>query len=545
MAVMDSEDSSSALPARMVFLKNKRSSQAERLGMAMPTYTIAEDPPWVTDRASHAPTASSIYSDEYDEHAPPVPAHDKLSYHPSYHAHPQQQIMDSGPQLRPSRLPIFKQVRSMLHKPPPLVTPDNARWDDFSGELSDSGKPAQVNPSTYVSPYDKVFRSRKRSPERRGAQQTREASPAFSVLQDDEVKPPPPLRLGRNTRSLSPVSPISPVSASDFRVPSPQFNHDRPQPSLSLAPPSVKLIKRKPTPSSIVITKENVEPQRSPSVNSDWTEPPDDDEPERKQADESHFSWTTYAASEAPGRPSTDSRHTKQSTAADRDPRSHFSWSTVNTVATHQRRVEPRPPSPPPPIPNKYSAPNTPQTYSPRGMPVQSILSRQRPIQRIEKTGWTPPARKSSNTPTPHSATTPASSNTPLSVVHPALRGTSPFSASTTTIHKDGSKRLPPPPTPTEPISHLETLLATEKDLVHQRRNIEKGILELEKIQKASPMEVSWSTVQEAKKRLEEQRHRLAELNCEEREVGVRIARVRRKEGEGCEEGLWVRRVTG
>jgi len=68
------------------------------------------------------------------------------------------------------------------------------------------------------------------------------------------------------------------------------------------------------------------------------------------------------------------------------------------------------------------------------------------------------------------------------------------------------------------------------------------------KIETASPLDVSFSTVRDAKKRLAEYRTRLDEVRLEEREIGVAIARARRREekefgGDG--ETLWVRRVTG
>ena len=81
-----------------------------------------------------------------------------------------------------------------------------------------------------------------------------------------------------------------------------------------------------------------------------------------------------------------------------------------------------------------------------------------------------------------------------------------------------------------------------------QRRNVERGIAELEKVEKASPLDVPFNTVRDAKKRLAELRNRLAEVKLEERDVGIAVTRARLKEeketgGDG--ESLWVRRVTG
>ena len=77
---------------------------------------------------------------------------------------------------------------------------------------------------------------------------------------------------------------------------------------------------------------------------------------------------------------------------------------------------------------------------------------------------------------------------------------------------------------------------------------MEKGISELEKIEKASPIDVTFGQVRDAKKRLGDYRARLAEVRLEERDLGIAIARARRrdeKENGGDGESLWVRRVTG
>lgn len=91
-------------------------------------------------------------------------------------------------------------------------------------------------------------------------------------------------------------------------------------------------------------------------------------------------------------------------------------------------------------------------------------------------------------------------------------------------------------------MSHLQELETQEQDKVHQRRNIQRAIADLSKIENASPMDVSFAEMKEAKKKLEELRKTLEEVQLEEREIGIAIARTRRKEGG--EEGLWVRRVT-
>lgn len=517
----------------------------------MPTYTIQKDAPWVRSRPSAAP-ASSIFSDDYNESltdangpergAPPLTY--KPSYHPSYHAHPQQEVTDNGPQARQSRVPIFKQVRSMLQKPqpPPLVTPDNARWDQYSGKVSEAGRVAQVNPSAYVSPYEGAFKTRRRSPEARNKSTgSRDLSPV-SILQDDELKPPP-LKVGRRSpHVVSPVSPVSAISPLQEQAPlqagapTPLSANERSQPIQIVSTPTVNMIKRKPV-SMSVSPSENAEPQRSPSAKSDWTEPPDDDENEQQQQSthNSHFSWTTYAPSVAAGRPSMESRaspHVGQRSGPEQV-NSRFSWSTVNTAPNHQPRAESRPPVPSQ-IPAKYAA--LPTYHTLRGPPVQSILSRCRPVQRLDKDEWTPsPLNRTAGSPR-SATTTPVSAKARLGANSPA----------TTTHSNNSAKKLPPPPelaSPAMPLSHLESLLTQERDLTRQRKNVERGIAQLTKIEKASPMDVPFATVRDAKKKLDEHRRRLEEVTLEEREVGIAISRARRKEGE--EEGLWVRRVTG
>lgn len=544
----------------------------------------------MNDRASHAPTASSIYSDDLDELMPDPersPLASKDSYHPAYHAHPQQHIMDDGPQVRQSRLPIFKQVRSMLHKPPPLVTPTNAKWDEYTGEPSDTGKPAQnVKPSTYTSPYEGAFQARRKSPDRRSK---KDLSP-ISILHDDEedVRPPAPLKVGRNSPHI--VSPVSPVSVDGeyAYAPSPLSANAR---SLPASVPLPKQVRRKPvnvSPSAI----ENLPPPRRTSVSS-----VDSEETAMGEQPESRFSWSTVAPSVMPNRQSTDTMATKHMHSASQSekPTSRFSWSTVATNTTNRVREESPPPSPPPPVPNhwyqltrsqqpegarprleprisqhpairqmrqeaeyqqnqsqqpkpQYQPPQNPppqinepqpaQYQQPRyRMPEpQSILSRRRPIQRADKEEWSPPARSSSHSPAGTSRTATPGTSTPKTMAS-SIR-----SASTSQTQGSG-KKLPPPPPPSKELSHMETLVTEEKALLQQRRNIEKVIADLEKVERASPMDVSFATVREAKKKLEENRKTLAEVRREEIELGIKIARARRKEGE--EEGLWVRRVTG
>ena len=555
--------------------------------MPTPTYTIQQDPVWKPSRASTAPTVSSMYSDDYENAIPGSHALDvpqlqaKDSYHPSYHAHPRQQVNDYGPQVRQSRLPVFKQVRSMLHKPPPLTTPGNPKWDEYTGELSDSGKPSSVKPSNYTSPYDGAFKAyRKRSPE--GFTKSKKNLSPVSVLRDEEIEPAEPMEPSPNPNDDTEWSPVSPVSrltkdtwerddVSEMipdMMPEPLSPNVQRAPQPEQSPAAVKqtIVKRKPV-SRCVSTAENYppvpSPQHSPSQSSDLSERMIDDkdlppapefetESESQRNPNSHFSWTTYAPSVAPGRQSIDTvatrnlRYQSGLTAA-HEPRSRFSWSTIATNRNHhQAQQDTMPASRPPPVPSKFTSP-----------PVQSILSRRRPVQRMEEKEWAPPPRdaslSSSRSATPKNSNTPTSAHTARPLPLPKDNAT-PTSARARSpaANTPGSsgKALPPPPTLSadQNLSHLETLLAQERSIILQRRNVEKGILELEKIEKASPLDVSFGAVRDAKRRLGEYRARLAEVKLEERDLGVAIARARRrdeKENGGDGESLWVRRVTG
>lgn len=527
----------------------------------MPAYTLEKDP--VTGRLKSTLASPSTYCDDFDDMlTPPPPAPPAKDNREM--PHPEQQITDSGPQTRGSRLPIFNQVRSMLHKPPPGKNP---KWDKYTGELSEQGVASNVKPSTYKSPYDGAFQVRRRSIERpsksrmgqspnRRTGAVREQSPV-SMLFEEEVAVPPQVE----HRSPSPVSPVSPASPIDpdlrriplqdrdlDMVPKPLANVRQPQNVPQLASPQPP-IHRKPAPRP-VSRAENLPPspeQQSPSEVSEAGQDAD----VGPQAT-SHFSWTTVAPSIAPGRASTDTtaaamtgRMSKPPSIypipqdSDSEPHSRFSWSTVNTNMTTHARPESPPPNPPPQIPDKYIE----QKSAP---PVQSILSRRRPIQRLDREDQTPPPRQASTPASEPGIASKADPVTPINTKTLRPPTSKAPSATPTSAKSDKSgKALPPPPSlsPSNNLTHLEALLAQEKDLIQQRRNVERAIADMEKVEKASPLQVDFNQVRNAKKKLEDHRRRLDEVLLEEREIGVAISRARRKEGE--EEGLWVRRVTG
>ncbi|KAF2148208.1 hypothetical protein K461DRAFT_282628 [Myriangium duriaei CBS 260.36] len=108
-------------------------------------------------------------------------------------------------------------------------------------------------------------------------------------------------------------------------------------------------------------------------------------------------------------------------------------------------------------------------------------------------------------------------------------------------------KALPKAPMASQSMSHVEALAAQEAELTMRRRNIQRIIQELLQVENASPLEIDWKTSKAIKKKLEERREQLADVEREQHELGLAIARARRKADreDGIESGLWVRRITG
>ncbi|KAG8631210.1 hypothetical protein KVT40_000350 [Elsinoe batatas] len=173
------------------------------------------------------------------------------------------------------------------------------------------------------------------------------------------------------------------------------------------------------------------------------------------------------------------------------DPVSRFSWTTVNTTTTYQQD------SPPPSPPRAPVPPLDRQAWRNVGVSAKA-----------EK----PP------TPPPHEDE-----------------------------KQTSTKSLPPAPGVSKAMSHIEVLLAQENDLAMRRRNVVKIIKELQQIDSASPLDVDWKTVKANKKKLDEHQTQLADLEREQHELGLSIARARRKaeRDDGTESGLWVRKITG
>lgn len=532
-----------------------------------PKYSTQQHPIQMFLRDPHVLSASLSSENDYKSHlhepempeVAPLRLHKQKSHHEpdrfgngaesSHHAHAEQHINDHGPQVRQSRLPILRQVRSILNKPPPLFT-GIVNTSDTPREIKLDSKKSQVAKRPSRKSLRGAFEVRRHS-SRRDRRNSPEVSPE-SMLEDGdwEQTVTPGSEWDGDIHEPSPVSAlttlpswvnqdrfsgpmqasVNTVSSSDTR----DFAEDS---------PSASLIKRKPAPRSISLS-ENMPPQGPPPVHSPppsrGTDVGSINEIEYRFQQKSHMSWSTFGTGTplrpsfdvksrpSVDRPSIDAPRHMHSQDSDQPPASRFSWSTVNTHMTNHMRPDSPPPSPPPVMPQKYKMP-----------PMQSILSRHRPIQRLDRQEWTPQPRKSSIT----DSSTPISARSKLSLATNLVRSVSHESGTCTSA----KKQLPSPPdlmSPLTPMSHLETLLREEQDKLHQRRNVEHAIVDLEKVQRASPMDVSFAQVRDARNKLEELRATLEEIKLEERDIGIKVARARRKESDE-ETGLWIRRVAG
>lgn len=458
------------------------------------SYTIGDDAPWsVPFVDSQASTSPNLKAPTY-------------GYNVDISATQTIHVPDHGPPTtRQTRLPIFDQVRNMLNK-----STTNIKSEEMSGDFA--------HPGAKASTWDNVFSTRRYSPSLKSLTAKKNAS-NVSVLRDSETSS---VASGQSSPTSSPAR--SMMAPSQISVN-----------SVSQLPRGVTAknqVKRKPVVSPSPSASENVPPQDLLSV-------PD-------VHPQSRFSWSTAAPSLLTKRASVDTT----ATGYGRPPLvSHFSWTTIGTSAAPTPMEETEDPTALPPMP---SAPIEKSYFSER--PNESILSRKRPVQRLDKEEWRPatPQRQRAatgasddSTPRATPASTPRAPTFSLSLDTPKRPG--PISTCTTPEMRGGKKALPLIPNMSDKEdSYVETLLTQEKNIVMQRRNIERAITDLENVERASPLEVSFAAVRDAKRKLEERRETLREVKLEEMDIGIKIARARRREDfEDGEGSLWVRRVTG
>ena len=106
-------------------------------------------------------------------------------------------------------------------------------------------------------------------------------------------------------------------------------------------------------------------------------------------------------------------------------------------------------------------------------------------------------------------------------------------------------KALPQPPKTRQTVDHIDELESRLGSLELQKKNMEKLFKELERVDSASPIEVSERMRRENRKKMSEVRTRQDEVQRELFEVGRLLSRARAKAEEvDGSTGLWLRRVT-
>ncbi|KAI5202893.1 hypothetical protein E4T39_04495 [Aureobasidium subglaciale] len=203
----------------------------------------------------------------------------------------------------------------------------------------------------------------------------------------------------------------------------------------------------------------------------------------------SHFSWTTYAETE---RSTSPTASYIGGTRVAQEPDSRFSWTTTSTDTNYQQNTPP---------------------FSPNLTHPSSIMSRRRPV----------PGRETSLPPKRHDS---------MGDVQDLQEARY-------------DKMLPQPPKTRQEGDHVDELMSRLESLELQKQNMQKLLKDLEKIESASPIEVSERMRRENRRKMGEVQIRQDEVQRELFEVGRLLSRARAKAEEANgSTGLWLRRVT-
>ncbi|KNG49484.1 hypothetical protein DDE82_004926 [Stemphylium lycopersici] len=207
---------------------------------------------------------------------------------------------------------------------------------------------------------------------------------------------------------------------------------------------------------------------------------------------------------------------------------SHFSWTTYNSATTYQHSP---PPSPPPPLPTSAPAPAPAPSGRAGPEPVTeepSILSRRRPVIHVDR----PPPPK------PKTYLSPAMAK----LASPSAP--SPFS----TGPCNTSKALPQPPTILSALDNISLLESQQEDLRIQRNNIYRLLTDLNNAAPPNPFLTDFKKARVADQRKKAFEEELDEIRRLEHDVGLRLHRAWKKrerdDPHSAGSALWVRRVT-
>ena len=423
----------------------------------------------------------------------------------------------------------------------------STRWDDFSGEPSDTGKPAQAIPGTTQFDQQQLLRSNNkmgnsvevsggeglqpkplfghkiRTVGRKGSAvktagsstETREewkgASGRTTIVKPLKDKPLPPGKTatfpqGKGAASLVSESRSGGTSpAPVVKVSARASNDTSTVPALPLVDatirPVVPLKVGRNSPHSPIA---RAPPPQRPNLTMDMTSPlarNPSDEHMRDSSDKQTFSSPLEASPEIPTseKLETQLHDATKSLQIRNEPASRFSATTYNTTVPDSPPDSPLSLDNPPPLPT----------------PPLSVLNRKRPIPTSNNSGTKTPTRK----PTP----------------------------SELTNSLDGSKQLPQSPPDAEPVDRVAQLEATLNSLNRRRGNLQTVIHELTHVVQPSSIAYDMASRQEIKRTVEGLNVESASVAKEIYETGMKLHRAMKRRDEKSmfePTGLWVRRVT-
>ena len=400
-------------------------------------------------------------------------------------------------------------------QPDPLDNPPQREpWKGASGRMA-LVKPVRNNPAARLEPIQ-IPANNNRRLEPVTSNTGRVVTPSSSTIKpvpsestEDTVKPPVPLRLGKNSPGVrSPVTAEPPQSLqSPFR--SPQYPDPvhasvtvpTSNPGLSVGPSSGPLTPLTPTPSRPALP-----PPRT------------DSRPDFTPTNSSPILGT------APPQPRSDSLQAVN--VASDDPSSRFSWTTYATTVTD---------SPPDTPKADANAPQVPRI--PADMPTPLIMRKR--LMQVQAQARPQTSPTASNFPTIQ--------NTKVVVRKPTPADRRRASTLLTNA-SDLSKSLPQCPPEMEAPDKISSLEARMEEFARRKRNVKKLITQLKSGVQPSSIAFDLKTREEVKRTINGLEGELADIIQEEHDVGLRLHRVqRKKDREEMYEnptGLWIKRVT-
>jgi hypothetical protein len=410
---------------------------------------------------------------------------------------------------------VARKVPPPAHTDPLDNPPEREPWKGASGRTA-LVKPVKNNPAARLDPIQ--IPARRAEPATSNTARVVTPSSSNTTIKavsaeptEDMVKPPAPLRVGKNSPVVRSPATVEPPQSlqSPFRSPAyPDTGHApgtllTPNSGLSVAPSSGPLTPLTPTPSRSV-------------------QPP----PRSDSRPEAAVTNSSSKLATAPPQPRADSLQPTPVRNASNDAPSHFSWTTYATTVTDSPPATPREDASAPPVP-----------HPPSDVPMPLIM-RKRPV----------PARSPARPQTSPTATNyPIAQNTKVVARKPTPADRRRASTILTTV-SDLSKSLPQCPPEMEAPDKISSLEARMEEFALRKRNITKLITQLNSGAQPSAAAFDLRTREQVKRTIKGLEGELADIIQEEHDVGLRLHRVqkRRDRDELYENptGLWIKRVT-